>query len=72
MRRIKAKIHKARKTLSVKVNALFAALLPVALYAQDQLPLLREFMTVEIYQSVGLFVVCLNIFLKIREQPDED
>jgi len=64
---IAQKIKKAKKSLSVKVNAMFAAMLPAVLFAQEQLPLLKELMTVEVYQVVGLSVVLLNIYFKLRD-----
>lgn len=71
MSKWKRKFTGAKKSLVVKFNTLMAAILPSLLYAQDSLPLLREFMTIEVYQIVGLVVVSANIALSFWSEKSE-
>lgn len=63
---IKAKFKGVRKSWTMKFNALLLAALPVLLYLQDSLPMLRDFMDISTYQHVGLIVVAVNMALRFR------
>lgn len=66
MTNVRKKLKGAKKSLTVKFNMFMAAFLPAVVYAQEMLPLLKELMTVEVYQVTGLVVVLVNILLRFK------
>lgn len=60
------KIKKSYKSMTIWLNGIFLAALPVVEYARDNLQEVQQFLPDNIYRSMGLAVVVLNIALRFR------
>lgn len=60
------KIKKSYKSATIWLNGILLAALPVVEYARDNLQEVQQFLPDNIYRSMGLAVVVLNIALRFR------
>lgn len=60
------KIKKSYKSMTIWLNGILLAALPVIEYARDNLQEVQQFLPDNIYRSMGLAVVVVNIVLRFR------
>lgn len=66
MNMLSKKIKKSYKSMTIWLNGILLAALPVVEYARDNLQEVQQFLPDNIYRSMGLAVVVLNIALRFR------
>lgn len=66
MNMLSKKIKKSYKSVTIWLNGILLAALPVVEYARDNLQEVQQFLPDNIYRSMGLAVVVLNIALRFR------
>ena len=66
MNTLLCRLRRAHKSLTIWVNGILLAALPVFEYAKDSLPQIKDFLGAETYKTIGLIVVVANIALRFR------
>lgn len=62
------KIKKSYKSMTIWLNGILLAALPVFEYARETLPQVQEYLPPDMYKPVGVAVVVLNILLRFKTE----
>lgn len=63
---LQAKLDRVHRSFTIWFNGLMAAAVPALIFAQDQLPLLKEYLPTDFYGMAFIAVIVGNIVLRFH------
>lgn len=70
MNKLKAKLKRLHKSLTVWFNSVLLAALPAVEYANAHLPQVKQFLGDKVYMAIGISALVGNILLRLKTTKD--